>query len=300
MQLALALPQDENQAFSNVGGNREAFKSQLLKWIGNKQRLAPAIIRYFPPAFGTYFEPFLGSGGVLGVLAPAKAEASDAFAALIEIWQCLKSDPKELKQWYRDRWTPASGKEKVAAYESIKRRYNDGPNGADLLYLSRSCYGGVVRFRQKDAYMSTPCGAHDPISPESFSSRVDQWSARVSGTSFFRRDYREAFARANAGDLIYCDPPYSHSQAILYGAQSFSLEELYKEIRKAKSRGIFVALSIDGSKKSGHVTCEVGIPDGLFQHEVGVSLGRSMLRRFQMGGRTLEDELVTDRLLLTY
>lgn len=44
------------------------FKSQLLKWIGNKQRIAHKIIRYFPASFGTYYEPFLGSGGVLGGL----------------------------------------------------------------------------------------------------------------------------------------------------------------------------------------------------------------------------------------
>ena len=31
-----------------------------------------------------------------------------------------------------------------------------------------------------------------------------------------------------------------------------------------------------------------------------VNCGRSMLRRFQMGGKTLESEVVSDRLLLTY
>lgn len=55
------------------------FRSQLLKWIGNKQKQADDIIRFFPEQYGTYFEPFLGSGGVLGVLAPGKAQGSDAF-----------------------------------------------------------------------------------------------------------------------------------------------------------------------------------------------------------------------------
>ena len=35
------------------------FKTQLLKWVGNKQRFAHEIIGYFPNQFGTYFEPFL-------------------------------------------------------------------------------------------------------------------------------------------------------------------------------------------------------------------------------------------------
>ena len=42
------------------------------------------------------------------------------------------------------------------------------------------------------------------------------------------------------------------------------------------------------------------ISDGLFEREVFVNCGPSMLRRFQMNGQTLEGEMVADRLLLTY
>src|SRR3954452_10541965 len=72
------------------------FKTQLLKWIGNKQRFAHEIIWMFPQRFGTYFEPFLGSGGVLGSLSPNRAVASDAFGPLMEIWDTLKHDHKQL------------------------------------------------------------------------------------------------------------------------------------------------------------------------------------------------------------
>lgn len=105
---------------------------------------------------------------------------------------------------------------------------------------------------------------------------------------------------ANEGDLIYCDPPYSHSQTILYGAQSFNLEHLFEVIAECKRRGVFVSLSIDGTKKSGSEVCGLPIPAGLFEREIFVHCGRSMLRRFQMNGQTLEQEHVSDRLLLTY
>ncbi|HEX9842823.1 MAG TPA: DNA adenine methylase, partial [bacterium] len=62
----------------------------------------------------------------------------------------------------------------------------------------------------------------------------------------------------------------------------------------------FVALSIDGTKKSGNYICDIAIPPGLFEREVNVNVGRSMLRRFQLGGQSLENEVVADRLLLTY
>lgn len=276
------------------------FKKQLLKWVGNKQRFANEIVGLFPKKFNRYFEPFLGSGGVLATLAPNDALASDSFSQLMEIWVNLKEEPERLKQWYKERWKIAHGENKIEGYGKIRASYNNNPNGADLLFLCRSCYGGVVRFRKTDGHMSTPCGVHEPIKPQSFNERVDLWQLRIKHTEFRLLCYKEAMQIAEPGDLIYCDPPYRHSQTILYGGQSFKLEELIEEIKKCKSRGIYVALSIDGSKKSGELICDLPIPDGLFEEEIYVNLGRSMLKRFQMEGRSLEREIVADRLLLAY
>ncbi|TAN06103.1 MAG: DNA adenine methylase [Rhodanobacteraceae bacterium] len=276
------------------------FKTQLLKWVGSKQRQAPAIIKYFPAVFNTYLEPFLGSGGILGALSPRQAIAGDTFAPLVQIWQALATQPDTLKAWYAERHALIAAHGKEQAYADVLEQYNQSPNGADLVFLCRACYGGVVRFRKADGYMSTPCGPHDPIAPESFSKRVDAWVERTRGTQFIRADFRETMDRARRGDLVYCDPPYADSQAILYGAQDFSLATLFETVQKCKERGVFVALSIDGSKYSGAKLCNLPIPDGLFEHEYFIEIGRSMLKRFQMDGRTLEAHGVADRLLLTY
>jgi len=276
------------------------FKTQLLKWIGNKQRFAHEIAAYFPTDIATYREPFLGSGAVLAALQPPSAVASDIFPPLIEIWQKLHDDPAMLVSWYRERFALYHRSAKPDGYNTIRDSYNAGPNGADLLFLCRSCYGGVVRFRKGDGYMSTPCGAHAPITPESFAERVEIWRRRTQGTQFRCQDFALAFADAKAGDLIYCDPPYSDSQTILYGGQAFSLPRLFQVIGEAKARGVRIALSIDGTKKSGDKLCSLDVPDGLFEREIFVDCGRSMLRRFQKSGKTLEDEVVSDRLLTTY
>ena len=278
----------------------EPFQTGLLKWIGNKQRTAHQIASYFPADFGTYYEPFIGSGAMLATLAPKSAVGSDTFKPLIEIWQALHDSPETLKGWYAERWHEVTSGDKVEGYERVKQSYNSNPNAADLLFLCRSCYGGVVRFRKADGYMSTPCGIHDPIKPESFGRRVDAWHHRTRGTTFLRMEYEEAMDRARPGDLIYCDPPYSHSQAILYGAQSFSLSHLFSVIERCKRKGIYVAVSIDGTKRSGKHLCDLSVPDGLFERELFIDVGRSMLKRFQMDGRTLEHEVVSDRLLLTF
>jgi DNA adenine methylase len=275
------------------------FKTQLLKWVGTKQRVAHRIIAWFPRDAGAYHEPFLGSGGVMAQLAPPRAFGSDLFPPLVEIWQKLSADPAGLCDWYRSRWE-ACADDPVAGYERIKAAYNARPNGADLLYLCRACYGGVVRFRKADGHMSTPCGPHRPIAPRAFAARVEAWSARLAGARFDCLDFEPAMARARPGDLVYCDPPYAHSQTILYGAQGFDLDRLFRAIEDCKARGVRVALSLDGDKKSGAQACAIDLPPGLFAQELFLDLGRSMLRRFQMGGQTLEAEGVRDRLLLTW
>lgn len=274
---------------------------QLLKWIGNKQRLAPQILANFPLHWATYHEPFLGSGGVLGTLAPAKAYASDALRPLMEIWKLLDEDPAQLVAnygAYRDRIGAGETKEEV--YRVALESFNRAPNGRDFIFLTRACYGGVVRFRRSDGAMSTPCGAHMPVPTASLKRRVQEWSVRVQGTTFRTLDFREAFDDVKAGDVVYCDPPYTDSQTILYGAQAFRLHDLVEAIDRAKAKGARVALSIDGTKKSGLKEVLHDFPEGLFVSEVGVTVGRSMLRRFQLGGETLEAEVVRDRLLLTY
>jgi DNA adenine methylase len=280
--------------------NFAPFRAQLLKWVGNKQTQAESIIAHLPSRFGTYFEPFLGSGGVLGVLAPPRAVASDGYLPLMEIWRNLREDKERLKRDYAERHALIATLGKQAAYAAVLSGYNARPNGADLVFLCRACYGGVVRFRKHDGYMSTPVGSHEPMAPSSFAARVDAWHARTLGTHFEHLDFADAMSRAGEDDLVYCDPPYTDSQTILYGAQAFSLERLFAAIAKCKARGARVALSIDGTKFSGRKLCNVPVPDGLFARETFIAVGRSMLKRFQMDGRTLAGHEVSDRLLLTY
>ena len=126
--------------------------------IGKTGIIAHKIASFFPTDIRTYIEPFLGSGAVLAALQPPKAMGSDACGPLIEIWQCLHDDPRQLVGWYRSRYREYQEFGRTEGYERIKARYNSAPNGADLLFICRSCYGGVVRFRKADGYISTPCG----------------------------------------------------------------------------------------------------------------------------------------------
>ena len=110
-----------------LAGVVQPFKSQLLKWIGNKQRFAFEIASYFPRDYGTYFEPFLGSGAVLGTLSPKRAIGSDVFPPLMEIWMTLREAPEELKNWYASRWRQIASGDKAEVYERVRASYKCQP-----------------------------------------------------------------------------------------------------------------------------------------------------------------------------
>ncbi|GAC1674305.1 MAG: hypothetical protein NVS9B9_30280 [Ktedonobacteraceae bacterium] len=270
---------------------------QLLKWIGNKQRYASQIADFIPD-YNTYVEPFLGSGAVLGTMAPASGIAGDILEPLVNIWQQLQTNSQALLNHYADIWQHYI-EDRPTIYKQVLAAYNASPNPYDLLFLCRACYGGVVRFT-KDGRMSTPVGAHTAISPESLKERIEAWRERIRTTTFIHADFEQTMAYAKKGDIVYCDPPYEYTQKNLYGAQDFSLSRLWQAVEECKMRDAKVMLSLDGKKKSGMVALKFDIPDGLFQREISIDCGGSMLRRFQKRGETMENEGVHDRLLLTW
>lgn len=275
-------------------------KVQLLKWVGSKHKFAKEMAIFFPESFKRYHEPFVGSGSILATISPENGFASDAYEPLIDIWQNLKEDPEIIIKWYSDRLDRFLAGDKKLIYEEIKSSFNQKPNGPDFLFLTRSCWGGVIRFRKADGYMSTPVGWHDPIKVKSFSLRAYEWHSRIKNVTFTCEDYTEAFKRAKKGDFIYCDPPYKNSQTILYGSQNFNLNELFECIKIAKSKGVFVAMSIDGHSKSGITQLDLNIPKGIFEREIDINDRFSMLLRFKKLGQKLTTERDTEKLFLTY
>ena len=281
----------------------------LLKWIGNKQRSAETIISYIPTEFNDYYEPFLGSGAVMGQLLYTsmdsflynynKVYGSDVLPFLIEIFDMVKYNPDKIIKYYEkeitDYYTNPSTK-----YDEIRNRFNLNHNALDFCLLSRTCYSGIVRFRKADGYMSTPMGPHKPISPSTFSQRVMLWNSFLDRAEFSTMSFEKSMDRAKEGDVIYCDPPYTHSQSIIYGSQSFSIDRLFEKIAECKDRNVYVMLSINGSRESNKKDISITPPEGLFVRNIAVNCGTSMIDRLQNAGSTMENEVVYDRLMLTW
>ena len=105
---------------------------------------------------------------------------------------------------------------------------------------------------------------------------------------------------AASGDLVYLDPPYAGSQKMLYGAHSFRLVELFDAVARCKQAGVAVALSLDGSGTPRTPAPPLHIPPGLFEREILIDCGRSLLRNLQAGRQTDPTPRVDNRLLPTY
>lgn len=281
----------------------------LLKWIGNKQRFAETIISYMPEVFNDYYEPFLGSGAVMAQLLEADrsrmyphfehAYGSDLLPFLIEIFQIVKADPSKLTDYY-EKEISKYYENPDECYLQIRDRFNTDHNALDFCLLSRTCYSGVIRFRKADGYMSTPRGPHKPIAPSTFSKRLNIWSDLLGKASFRCESFDIAMDRAKAGDVVYCDPPYTHSQSIIYGAQAFDIDMLWKKIRECKGRGVKVILSINGTRESKKKDISVVAPSDLFEREIYIDCGKSMIDRLQNSGQEMKNEEVHDKLCLTW
>lgn len=281
----------------------------LLKWIGSKRKYAEQIVSYMPQDFNDYYEPFLGSGAVMAELLDSDsnklfphfnhAYGSDILPSLIGIFELVKEDPNALTDYYQKEITEyyQNPEEK---YLEIRDRFNAHHNPYDFCLLSRTCYSGVIRFRKADGYMSTPRGPHKPIKPETFKDRVSEWHQLIQKADFTCESYVDALNKPQKGDVVYCDPPYTHSQSIIYGAQDFNVNTLFDKIAECKAREVKVILSINGMKNSKKTDISVTPPDGLFERKLLVDCGTSMIDRLQNDGKHMNDKEVDDQLLLTW
>ena len=281
----------------------------LLKWIGNKRKFAELIVSYMPQEINDYYEPFLGSGAVLAELLYSDrnklfphvncAHGSDVLPFLIDIFDLVKNNPESLTDYYRREITEYY-KDPDTKYLEIRNSFNEQHNAYDFCLLSRTCYSGVIRFRKSDGYMSTPRGPHNPIKPETFEKRVDTWNTLLQKANFKCESYVTAMDRAKEGDVIYCDPPYTHSQSIIYGSQDFNVNTLFEKIAECKERGVKVLLSINGMRDSKSKDISVTPPEGLFERKLLVDCGTSMIDRLQNDGKEMKNKKVDDQLLLTW
>ena len=195
----------------------------FLKWPGGKRwaaaRIAPLIRRQLR---GTYYEPFIGGGAVFFHLRPVGAVLSDVNADLINVYRVVRSRAGELRRALKG--LPVSRRQYDALRVAQPRSQFD--RAVRLLYLNRTCFGGIYRLNQSGKF-NVPYGGGERTPRILWETDLLLDAAEVLADAEMRtQDFGVAFKRAVAGDVVYCDPTYTvahdNNGFVRYNERNFS------------------------------------------------------------------------------
>lgn len=254
----------------------------VIKWSGSKRSQSAKIKEYLPGKFNRYYEPFLGGGSMLYTINPADAVCGDICVPLIDLWNEIKNNPLALSEAYRFRWTRLQT-EGYQVYYEIRDNFNKNRSPEDLLFLSRTCVNGLIRFNANGDFNNSLHYTRPGISPDNLEKIILDWSKYIQGAEFIAADYTLTTETAKEGDLIYLDPPYFHTKGRYYGTIDFDAFLAYLD--RLNSRGIKYMLSFDGIRGEDNLTIE--LPKESYKRHVFIPSGNSSFKKV-MGKESIQ------------
>ena len=263
----------------------------VIKWSGSKRSQSEIIKSFFPNSFNTYYEPFIGGGSMLYVINPDKAICGDICEPLIELWKEIRDNPFIVGEEYRKRWTKLQ-EEGSHIYYTIRENFNKTQSPYDLIFLSRTCTNGLIRFNSKGEFNNSYHITRKGIKPDSLEKIIVDWSNHIQNVDFFASDYIITTSTACTGDIIYLDPPYFHTKGIYYGNIDFT--KFLNYIEDLNKRNIKYILSFDG--KRGDKDYTVDIPNTLYKRHEFIPSGNSTFKKVM----DKEKEQVFESIYLNY
>lgn len=226
----------------------------LLKWAGGKARLAERIGEAFDaPCRQTYYEPFCGSGAVFLNLRSRglveRAVLADVNPKLIAVHTAVRDTLDdvlaELHALPKEDWRER--------YYDVREAFNVGPftgpgHAARFLWLNRAGFNGLYRENRKGRF-NVPVGRYARLSVPT-EDHFRTISALLQDTELVAASFEQILSRAEAGDHVYCDPPYVPLSATAsftsYSKAPFGppeQQELARQAKLAAARGAVVVLS---------------------------------------------------------
>jgi len=262
----------------------------VIKWSGSKRSQATTIINYMPQ-FNRYYEPFVGGGSIAYAISPSNGICGDICESLINLWQLIQSDYENLYEQYKIRWERLQNEKQKVFYE-IRDNYNENQDSNDLLFLSRTCVNGLIRFNKNGEFNNSLHHTRKGIEPSRLKVILTNWSKRLQGIEFRSGDYWETTQDIKKGDFIYLDPPYFNTKGRYYGTIDFNRFVDYLELLNEKN--IKYALSFDGKRENVDYT--VKLPKNLYKRHLMLPSGNSSFKKVM----DKKSEAVFESLYLNY
>lgn len=202
----------------------------LLKWVGGKRQLLPALRPFYPRTFGGYIEPFFGSGAVFfdlweqGRLQGRRVVLIDSNPDLIGCYQAVR-DSVDAVVGALNALADAHGREGRDHYYRVRdalfnpqRAERRAPDGniaytpelaAMLIYLNRTGFNGLFRVNARGAF-NVPAGRYErPRIVDEARLRQVAHALATPGVQLRWGTFLDAEAAAQQDDFLYIDPPYA-------------------------------------------------------------------------------------------
>ena len=180
----------------------------ILKWAGGKARLCPEFERrgLLPPAFETYYEPFVGGAALFFHLRPKRAVLMDTNEELLNVYAQVRDSPRELID---ELARMKSLHSEAFFYETRAKqpqKLTPLARAARTLYLNKTCFNGLYRVNAKGEF-NVPFGRYaNPtiVDPDAIHAAADA----LRHADLVHADFGKVESMASPGDFVYFDPPY--------------------------------------------------------------------------------------------
>ncbi|HBL4692677.1 DNA adenine methylase [Citrobacter sedlakii] len=180
--------------------------STILKWAGNKTVIMPELKKHLP-AGPRLVEPFAGSCAVMMATDYPHYLVADINPDLINLYLMIQKDHEAVIQIARELF---KGFNSDVQYYRVRQHFNyslsnEVEKAAYFLYLNRHCYRGLCRYNLSGIF-NVPYGNYkNPYLPEN---EIRAFAEKAQRATFICGSYDETLALLQAGDVVYCDPPY--------------------------------------------------------------------------------------------
>jgi DNA adenine methylase len=241
------MPHQPEVSTAAPAAEREA--RPFLKWVGGKSRLLEQFQPLLPGpgSYGTYFEPFLGSGALFFFLRPSAAVLSDVNGEIIDCYRAVKTKTEDVirelsKHKYDDAhyYAVRAGKPRTLAAAAAR-----------TLYLNKTGYNGLYRVNRAGGF-NVPMGRYkNPgFQSEALFANLRVCCEVLQQAEIASADFEVTSMRARPGDFVYLDPPYvpvsATSDFTSYARGGFpwsEQERLTQMCKKLWRRGVKIMLS---------------------------------------------------------
>ncbi|ASP01179.1 TPA: DNA adenine methylase [Enterobacter hormaechei] len=180
--------------------------STILKWAGNKTAIMSELKKHLPDG-PRLVEPFAGSCAVMMATDYPYYLVADINPDLINLYQVIKEDVNSFIHLVERIFSKFTTEED---YYKCRQFFNTVPlepieKAAYFLFLNRHCYRGLCRYNQRGLF-NVPYGNYkNPYLPVD---EVRAFAEKAVRATFICASYDETLAMLQAGDVVYCDPPY--------------------------------------------------------------------------------------------